>query len=127
MHSVYSKHEPLLHGFLTFFLLLSTIARAQAADQADPCAPPTSYQPVAYYLGSAPSIDGLSNYTGSSPIVLDSTSPVLTLDYGQNFAGYPFLELSALSGAADIELKYSEQYVSTKPSSVASIPFWVLL
>ncbi|KAJ5729584.1 uncharacterized protein N7483_004092 [Penicillium malachiteum] len=50
------------------------------------------YTPKAYHVGSGPSIDGLSEFNGGS-IVLNSTHPVLTLDYG-----------------TEIELKYSEPF-----------------
>ena len=66
-----------------------------------------TYAPVAYALGSVPT-SVLQNYSGS-PVTLDASKPVLTLDYGADVAGFPFLEVSAISGSAvQVELKYSE-------------------
>lgn len=68
-----------------------------------------TYTPVAYALGSAPT-SSLQNYSGS-PLTLDTSNPVLTLDYGAEVAGFPFVEVTAITGSAvQIELKYSEPF-----------------
>lgn len=44
-------------------------------------------------------------------MTLDSSTPVLTLDYGAEVAGFPFFEVTSVGGStAQIELKYSEQF-----------------
>lgn len=68
-----------------------------------------SYSPVAYYLGTGPSIDGLQPYSRGD-LTLDATSPVLTLDYGTEVGGFPFVQSSSIAGPTQIELKYSEPY-----------------
>ena len=68
------------------------------------------YVPVAYYLGNGPSIDGLQPYSGGD-LTLDIFSPVLTLDYGAEVAGLPFVQVSSMSGpSSQIEIKYSEPF-----------------
>lgn len=67
------------------------------------------YSPVAYSLGAASNIDGLQPYSGGE-LTLDPNSPVLTLDYGADVAGFPFVETSSISGPTQIELKYSEPF-----------------
>jgi hypothetical protein len=70
----------------------------------------TSYVPVTYYLGNAPSIDGLQPYSGGD-LTLNISSPVLALDYGTEVAGFPFVQVSSVSGPpSQIELKYSEPF-----------------
>ncbi|TVY30323.1 hypothetical protein LHYA1_G001541 [Lachnellula hyalina] len=70
----------------------------------------TSYTPVAFGLGTAPVIDSLQPYSGTS-VTLDSSTPVLTLDYAADVAGFPYFEVTSLTGSAtQIELKYSEQF-----------------
>jgi hypothetical protein len=70
----------------------------------------TSYTPVAFGAGTAPIIDGLQAYSGHR-VTLESSIPVLTLDYGAEVAGFPYFEITSLAGsAAQIELKYSEQF-----------------
>lgn len=70
----------------------------------------SSYIPIAYHLGTQPVIDGLQSYSGNT-LKLDTSTPVLTLDYGDEVGGFPFVEIASVSGsAAQIELKYSEQF-----------------
>ncbi|KAF8861335.1 Six-hairpin glycosidase [Acephala macrosclerotiorum] len=70
----------------------------------------TSYTPVAFAVGTAPIIDGLQPLSAKA-VTLDSSAPVLTLDYGADVAGFPYFEVTSLAGpAAQIELKYSEQF-----------------
>ncbi|OBT78844.1 hypothetical protein VF21_02515 [Pseudogymnoascus sp. 05NY08] len=84
------------------------------ADAADINAPGRSYTPVAYSIGTEPVIDGLVKYAGE-PLKLDAANPVVTLDYGANVAGFPFVEVSSVSASgAQIELKYSEPFGGLK-------------
>ncbi|KAJ5221604.1 uncharacterized protein N7469_010491 [Penicillium citrinum] len=46
----------------------------------------------------------------STALVLDTKSPIATIDYGSEVAGYPFFEIGALNGPVQIEVKYSEPY-----------------
>jgi hypothetical protein len=70
----------------------------------------TTYTPVAFGVGTAPIIDGLQTYSGQK-VTLKSSAPVLTLDYGADVAGFPYVEVTSLAGSAvQIELKYSEQF-----------------
>lgn len=63
-----------------------------------------------FYLGNNSSMSNLSPYSGKS-ITLDAQNPVLTLDYGAEVAGFPFVEVASLdTSGAQIELKYSEPY-----------------
>lgn len=83
--------------------LALTLSTSSAAGQ-------TSYVPVSYYLGNAPSITGLQTYSGGD-LTLNLSSPVLTLDYGTEVAGFPFVQVSSVSGPpSQIELKYSEPF-----------------
>jgi hypothetical protein len=69
-----------------------------------------SYTPVDYGIGTAPIINGLETYSRSE-VTLNSSAPILTLDYGTEVAGFPYFEVTTLAGsAAQIELKYSEQF-----------------
>ena len=85
------------------FNLTGALSVRNAGDQ-------QSYAPVACYLGSGPNIDGLTPYTGGD-LTLNSSSPVLTLDYGIEVGGFPFVQTSSIAGiSAQIELKYSEPF-----------------
>lgn len=57
-------------------------------------------------LGNTPSLD-TSNVT---PFTLDKETPVATLDYGIERAGYAFFTVSNLSHPAQIEVRYSEPF-----------------
>ncbi|KAJ5703137.1 hypothetical protein N7488_010685 [Penicillium malachiteum] len=67
------------------------------------------YTPKAYHVGSSPKIDGVSEFHGES-VVLNSTHPVLTLDYGTEVGGFPFVETEDPEQPVQIELKYSEPF-----------------
>ena len=70
----------------------------------------TSYTPVAFAIGTAPVIDSLQPLSENA-VTLSPSAPVLTLDYGANVAGFPYFDVTSLAGpAAQIELKYSEQF-----------------
>ncbi|KAF2191224.1 glycoside hydrolase family 78 protein [Zopfia rhizophila CBS 207.26] len=64
------------------------------------------FLPVGVGVGSAPQIQ-----TGRFvPFTLDQIFSVATLDYGVERAGYPFFDVSSLSGPVQIEVKYSEPF-----------------
>jgi hypothetical protein len=70
----------------------------------------TSYNPVAFGLGTAPILNGLQTYSNNE-FTLSSSSPVLTLDYGADVSGWPYFDVTSLDGTGvQIELKYSEQF-----------------
>jgi hypothetical protein len=91
----------LLHGVIVLALGLSSVAaRSQ-----------TTYTPVAFGVGTAPIIDGLQTYHSGQQVTLKTSAPVLTLDYGADVAGFPYVEVTSFAGSAvQIELKYSEQF-----------------
>ena len=64
--------------------------------------------PVHYGIGTNPEINGLSPYPQA--ITLSPSNPLVTLDYGSEVLGIPILEISALSGPTQIELKYTEEF-----------------
>lgn len=68
-----------------------------------------SYTPISYRASTGPEIDGLQEYKGES-VTLDSTNPVLTLDYGTEVAGFPYINTEALDGPVQVELKYTEPF-----------------
>ena len=70
----------------------------------------TSYTPVSFAVGAAPIIDDLQTYSNNK-VTLNASSPVLTLDYGAEVAGFPYFEVTSVGeSAAQIELKYSEPF-----------------
>jgi hypothetical protein len=54
------------------------------------------------------SFDSWKNAT----ITLSPSNPLLTLDYGTEFGGFPFLRVCTLSGPAQIEVKYAEEFAA---------------
>lgn len=76
-----------------------------------------SYTPVDFGVGTTPIINGLQPFS-SSKVTLSPSAPVLTLDYGAEVAGFPYFEVTSLGGpAAQIELKYSEQFAGLNLST----------
>ncbi|KAK6431234.1 hypothetical protein LTR95_012605 [Oleoguttula sp. CCFEE 5521] len=43
-------------------------------------------------------------------VTLSPSAPFLTIDYANEVAGFPFFDVAELSGPAQIEVKYSEEY-----------------
>lgn len=64
------------------------------------------FVPAGIAIGSAPQVQ-TEQY---APFTLDETNSVATLDYGGESAGYPFFEVSSLTGAVQIEVKYTEEF-----------------
>lgn len=76
-----------------------------------------SYTPVDFGVGTTPIINGLQPFSYSN-VTLTPSAPVLTLDYGAEVAGFPYFEVASLGGpAAQIELKYSEQFAGLNLST----------
>ena len=67
--------------------------------------------PSTYSLGSDYDLAASIPYQNNS-ITLSPSSPVLTLDFGTEVAGFPFFEVTALSGPTQLEVKYAEQFVA---------------
>ena len=65
--------------------------------------------PAKYAVGKAATIEANSHYSRQS-ITLSPASPALTIDYGTEAAGFPFFDVSDLTGPSQIEVKYTEQY-----------------
>lgn len=57
-------------------------------------------------------MDNLGRYHPGSPVTLDASKPLLTLDYGAEIGGFPFVEVEHEAGsAAQLELKYTEAFL----------------
>jgi hypothetical protein len=116
----------LFHGVI---LGLTLGAKLSSANEVIPISGPptrsqTLYTPNAFAVGNAPTIDGFKTYLGQK-IRLDQSTPVLTLDYGADVAGFPYFEVSSFEGtSAQVELKYSEQFPGLK-SSTGDGPWYV--
>lgn len=65
--------------------------------------------PKLYLQQSTPSLSGLRPWANAS-LTLSPSHPLVTLDYGIEVAGFPFLNVSAFSGVVQIEVTYSEEY-----------------
>ncbi|KAH8659770.1 Six-hairpin glycosidase-like protein [Xylariales sp. PMI_506] len=65
------------------------------------------FTPRTLALGSAPQLQAQGLFTS---FTLDIDTPVVTLDYGIEVAGYPFFAISSLSGPVQVEVKYSEPF-----------------
>lgn len=72
------------------------------------CASPETFQPVAYALSTNPAETGLTTYSADQTYNLSTGSPVLTLDYGVDVAGFPYVDV--LSGTGQVEFKYTEDF-----------------
>lgn len=70
----------------------------------------TDYIPQLYQVGTNVTNSGLQSYS-SKAITLNGNSSVITLDYGHEVSGWPFVEITSLDEPVQIELKYSEPYV----------------
>lgn len=63
-----------------------------------------NFLPVGAAVGSLPTIKTTNATQG---FLLSGGSPLVTLDFGHEVAGYPFFVVDAMSGPAQVELKYS--------------------
>jgi hypothetical protein len=52
---------------------------------------------------------GLEPWTQTN-LTLSPSNPLVTLDYGTEVAGFPFFDVSALSGPVQIECKFTEEF-----------------
>jgi len=65
---------------------------------------PKNFLPVGAAIGSLPTIKTTNITQG---FMLSAESPLVTLDFGHEVAGIPFFVVDTMSGAAQVELKYS--------------------
>lgn len=66
-------------------------------------------RPKAFLQQATPESEGLAAWTNAS-LTLSPENPLVTLDYGTEVAGFPFFNVSALSGIVQIEVKYTEEF-----------------
>ncbi|KAF2164441.1 glycoside hydrolase family 78 protein [Zasmidium cellare ATCC 36951] len=93
-------------------LAVTILATQALASQDDNQHNTRPYQPTAFHIGptspEAPS--NFNAYRVGSSLRLTPSSPVLTLDYGAEVAGFPYFTVQSLTGPTQVELKYSEPY-----------------
>lgn len=65
--------------------------------------------PQAFSQQATPARTGLVAWNNAS-LTLSPSSPLVTLDYGTEVAGFPFFIVSSLSGIVQIEVKYTEEF-----------------
>ncbi|KAB8207990.1 Six-hairpin glycosidase-like protein [Aspergillus parasiticus] len=65
-----------------------------------------TFTPVGVVVGDQPEL----NTNDFAEFALDPQSPLATVDYGAERAGYPFFVVSSLSQPAQLEVKYSEEF-----------------
>ena len=101
-----------MYGLSTLFsIAVPLLCNVRASDQKSTDI--ASYTPVSFHLGKGvPSeLGAFQHCEAGAQYVLNSSSPVLTLDYGAEVAGFPYIDIAALTGDfAQVELKYSEPY-----------------
>jgi hypothetical protein len=111
----------MVYNFRSSFLLsviavLSGVSNAVPSDNSKGLNN-ASYTPLVFGVGTTPIINGLQPFS-SSNVTLNPSAPVLTLDYGAEVAGFPYFEVTSLGGpAAQIEIKYSEQFAGLNLST----------
>ncbi|RMY21145.1 hypothetical protein D0867_03509 [Hortaea werneckii] len=67
--------------------------------------------PKTYALGTGPELNESSSYDGL-PIALSPEKPYVTLDFGSDVAGFPSFVVADPTEAAEIEVKYAEQFMA---------------
>ncbi|KOC12187.1 hypothetical protein AFLA70_50g003941 [Aspergillus flavus AF70] len=65
-----------------------------------------TFTPVGVAVGDQPEL----NTNDFAKFALDPQSPLATVDYGAERAGYPFFVISSLSQPVQLEVKYSEEF-----------------
>ncbi|KAJ1715210.1 Six-hairpin glycosidase-like protein [Aspergillus flavus] len=65
-----------------------------------------TFTPVGVAVGDQPEL----NTNDFAEFALDPQSPLATVDYGAERAGYPFFVISSLSQPVQLEVKYSEEF-----------------
>lgn len=70
------------------------------------------YRPTAFNirLAAPEAPSNFMEYRAGSSLSLTPSSPVLTLDYGAEVAGFPYFTVQSITGPTQVELKYSEPY-----------------
>ncbi|KAG8630089.1 hypothetical protein KVT40_001708 [Elsinoe batatas] len=70
------------------------------------------FYPSSYAVGNDYNINTTQRWKSGISVTLDARSSVATLDYQDEFAGFPFLDVLDFSGTVQVELKYGESFVS---------------
>jgi hypothetical protein len=71
-----------------------------------------SISPRRYHIGTVHARSELLNWTDSTIVNLTLATPVLTLDFGHEVAGFPYIITQSQSTTAQIEFKYAESFAS---------------
>lgn len=95
--------RPSLRQAVVPALMLVSVSQAAVL-----CNSPESFLPVSYALSAAPVETGLTTCSPEQNYSLSTTTPVLTLDYGVDVAGFPYIDV--VSGTGQIEFKYTEDF-----------------
>ncbi|KAJ5097361.1 glycoside hydrolase family 78 protein [Penicillium angulare] len=70
----------------------------------------SNFSPQRYHVGTNPSISTEALRRGQSITLSPEESPLLTLDYGSEVAGFPYFQVSQVDGPVQLEVKYTEQF-----------------
>jgi hypothetical protein len=89
-------------------IVFPALAFASISQAAVLCDSPESFLPVSYALSTAPVETGFATHSTQRKYSLSKHAPVLTLDYGVDVAGFPYIDI--VSGTGQIELKYTEDF-----------------
>lgn len=78
------------------------------------CTADSSNSTTPRFLAKALSVGSQLDIDGGpfQPFTLNSTSPLATLDYGTERAGFPFFHIAHVSQPLQVEVKYSEAFFS---------------
>lgn len=99
-----------LKEIAAFALLSQSVATAKETKDSHAI---SSYTPVAYHIGKElpAKPDQFHHCESAATFSLNTSSPTLSLDYGAEVAGFPYVDISSFTGEyVQIELKYSEPY-----------------
>jgi len=83
---------------------VSCLAVVYGANFTAPRHGPENFLPVGAAIGTIPLIRTTNITQG---FMLSADLPLVSLDFGHEVAGYPFFVADAVSGPAQVELKYS--------------------
>ncbi|PSK42121.1 Methylenetetrahydrofolate reductase 1 [Elsinoe australis] len=100
-----------LYLFLFASWLMSATARGYGSSKGK------DFYPLSYAIGSRYVLNSTQKWTRDAVITLSLSSPIVTLDYDNELAGFPFLEVLSASGKVQLELKYGESFVSLEAPS----------
>ncbi|KAE9363347.1 glycoside hydrolase family 78 protein [Stipitochalara longipes BDJ] len=86
--------------------LLYSAALFQGVSSASSNSTSSIFSPVGLELSTAP----LSQVGPVESFQLNALTPLATLDYGNEVAGYPWFDVESVSGKVQVEVKYSEEF-----------------